>query len=499
MVFHVTVDDCSHSPLTNARRCSQVCRFWRKISLESPTIWANSIDLTSLGQEGDEWRNEVLRRIQNSALTVMGRCLEPEKLGLCKFFVRLLSDHWERIHDLDITFDADRMTNAEELIQALIRPAPNLRAFSLKPVSLLGTNEITFPLETQLFNGVAPSLVDFFVADDTILFGRGQQQLLTTLSASPLRHLALTSFAKFTTAEIIATLSHLPLLESFIVNMWIGPQDIPPPSRVRVSLPKLKLMMVRSVNMAVYSDFLSHIYAHPGCVLTTHTKHIAGSELGAEIAEGLHHVLKRFSNNFLASNINTMRTVTKMTLTFADHLFRLVCDNDPSEDLDTRQKFEFLIHRGILTSGLPLEACADALSSLRYPESIKILDLDSPLSRSGLSSVTVGTLLAKFDLALDSITELSATPQGLMRALARQPQGTIPFPKLTTVIVRQWDLEKGAFLRIKEFLLDRQHVAPVKTLHLITAPYGVLSDLQLFDEFAGLCILWRDMRFCVTT
>lgn len=48
--------------LTVTRYSSQVCREWCRVLLESPTIWAISLDLQRLNQANDDWQNEILRR-----------------------------------------------------------------------------------------------------------------------------------------------------------------------------------------------------------------------------------------------------------------------------------------------------------------------------------------------------------------------------------------------------------------------------------------------------
>ncbi|KAF4618870.1 hypothetical protein D9613_009651 [Agrocybe pediades] len=56
--------------LVTLRRVSQVCSAWRSLVLSSPSLWANALDFRSLSQEGDNWRNEVVRRTGAAPLSI---------------------------------------------------------------------------------------------------------------------------------------------------------------------------------------------------------------------------------------------------------------------------------------------------------------------------------------------------------------------------------------------------------------------------------------------
>ncbi|KAF8910202.1 hypothetical protein CPB84DRAFT_1764891, partial [Gymnopilus junonius] len=55
--------------MTIARRTSQVCNMWRTVMLDSPSLWANIIDLR---QSQGHWREEVIRRTGTSPLSIRG-------------------------------------------------------------------------------------------------------------------------------------------------------------------------------------------------------------------------------------------------------------------------------------------------------------------------------------------------------------------------------------------------------------------------------------------
>jgi hypothetical protein len=152
------------SPLTNTRHCSQVCGFWRHIIINSPSIWASSIDLNALAQEKDDWRNEVLRRTQDALLTVKGRfeassqAIVTEYPGLRTFFTNLIYDHWTRIQIIDVAVQYAELSSAK-VLTAFGRSAPNLQVFAIQSID--APTAALFPPNFRLFADEAPSLVHF--------------------------------------------------------------------------------------------------------------------------------------------------------------------------------------------------------------------------------------------------------------------------------------------------------------------------------------------------
>lgn len=85
--------------LTVTRYSSQVCRGWHQLLMESPDIWATSLDLQCLNQQGDEWKNEAFRRMgDNCLLIVIGEL--NKYWPSSRFLTFLLENHWTRIRRL---------------------------------------------------------------------------------------------------------------------------------------------------------------------------------------------------------------------------------------------------------------------------------------------------------------------------------------------------------------------------------------------------------------
>ena len=92
-------------PLTTARHISQVCASWRQLIIDSPSLWGNIIDLQSLRQESDTWKNEVLLRTGNSNLSIFGNIHGKGWQHAKKFLEILLKNHWTRIQWVQVEFN----------------------------------------------------------------------------------------------------------------------------------------------------------------------------------------------------------------------------------------------------------------------------------------------------------------------------------------------------------------------------------------------------------
>jgi hypothetical protein len=121
--------DPQFSPLAITRQLSQVCKFWRRIVLESPSIWGKCLDLDLLHQQDDRWRREVLRRTGTALLIVRARLplVYDPRVGLKKFFIDIISDHWARIRVLDVVIGSSDILQSPKVQGALRCPAPRLR------------------------------------------------------------------------------------------------------------------------------------------------------------------------------------------------------------------------------------------------------------------------------------------------------------------------------------------------------------------------------------
>ena len=142
------------SPLTVLRCSSQVCRSWREIILEAPSLWSRVIDLDILRISPLKWREEVMERTGDAPLHVKGRVYESGDQNL---FVWIISTFGARIRYLDVfgVPDSLSLASARSFIQ---HPVPCLESFKLQIGRIMPSGDHNF----SLFSNNAPSLRSYF-------------------------------------------------------------------------------------------------------------------------------------------------------------------------------------------------------------------------------------------------------------------------------------------------------------------------------------------------
>ncbi|KAF8189664.1 hypothetical protein BJ912DRAFT_966072 [Pholiota molesta] len=191
-------------------------------------------------------------------------------------------------------------------------------------------------------------------------------------------------------------------------------------------------------------------------------------------AQGMRRVITRYANSMLAHHSTGPLTITHLRICILNHTVVFKAWQEAQETFN--RDFEIVLHHrdrnGI--TGIILDSFVDVLSSLRYPKSI--ISLDSFLFQANHTN----RIPSSYDLSY--------------MAAQSQPEGIILFPALETIrIIKMWDHDDGRMALIRPFLMDRKDIAPVKTLCLDASRWP-LTNLQLLDEFEGLCIFSEDER-----
>ncbi|KAF9564251.1 hypothetical protein CPC08DRAFT_705425 [Agrocybe pediades] len=110
-------------------RCTHVCRLWRTIALNSPTLWTD-IDLNHLN-----WAKEALVRSRMAALKIsfqlMGFPGDNSTTELAKDIIRQGS----RLKDLSIRSHRPARGKIEEILRSFPRSTPNLQSLEITHVS----------------------------------------------------------------------------------------------------------------------------------------------------------------------------------------------------------------------------------------------------------------------------------------------------------------------------------------------------------------------------
>lgn len=304
--------DFMERPLTTARLSSQVCRSWRHLLLDSPSIWGRLIHLDSLDLKSNHWRQEVLRRTRSSPLwvsgNVTGSCEYPTPLRL--YFYSLLYDpsRWERIEKLNIIVHGSDISDSAWTTFFL--PAPNLQIFEVyfpHITNPLFQDTVSPNSRKRLFGNYAPALLEFH--------GDGVEFAVDSTWLANLHEIAIPS--RLTVPEILELLLHMPLLESFFLQFSEATEEwLPSGIRSQVELPALTILLLTN-SLATCSTLLEHIYPAKTCSLSLTTNSFYDRKLiSKDVLRSLKQHLPRYIHNYFGTY-----TSKHLRLRFFDDVF----------------------------------------------------------------------------------------------------------------------------------------------------------------------------------
>ncbi len=100
--------DCD--ALRTARMTTQVCRPWRYLMLETPSLWAKLVDMDEIYLlRNQKWQNELIQRGGDAPLWIRAENIQDDNIynkdhpcydDVEWFFDRLVTDNWHRIERL---------------------------------------------------------------------------------------------------------------------------------------------------------------------------------------------------------------------------------------------------------------------------------------------------------------------------------------------------------------------------------------------------------------
>ena len=422
------------SPLTTARHTSQVCASWRRLIIDSPSLWGNIIDLKSLHQESDAWRNEVLLRTGNSDLSIFGDIGGKGRQHAKKFLEILLKNHWTRIQWVQVEFIGFDIEDSwsDSAWSALGRPAPNLRFFSIHsdvvPYICLSQGFI-------LFANHAPLLAHF-----------QQNRLPMNLEASwtsDLISLTLNFASNLKLNIFLETCSRMRSLQT--LRLMFGRERRSPEDSLNyVIMPSLSTLVIQcpfDVSLA----FLDHIKPAPGCSLRLSTNLTDIHSMDFVAAQ---RIIAKFTHNYFCH-----RSATSFRLSFNPKFIKV-------EDM-----------RGFMVSIESVTTVPTFLSSL-------LLGTFEPAHTSGVKTLWVTTS------ALIHIINLH-----------NGDDQQRPFPQIK-ILKWQPNLSPDCTSLIVNFLASRRRLGMPIEIFDLTEWYPVCQhipmDTKMLEEIPGLKVLWRD-------
>ncbi|KAF9527884.1 hypothetical protein CPB83DRAFT_369126 [Crepidotus variabilis] len=151
------------SELGVTQRTSQVCRTWRSLTLNSPHIWANCLDLDLL-KHRKRYREQIRKRIGLAALSIRGFIDAAADFAsqdpFLSFLSSLLNENWNRIRSFDVKIlGCGRHHDA--FWRFLQQRNPTLQTFVMQFEGAMPREFTELDDRAPLFAGDAPSLQTF--------------------------------------------------------------------------------------------------------------------------------------------------------------------------------------------------------------------------------------------------------------------------------------------------------------------------------------------------
>ncbi|PPQ95119.1 hypothetical protein CVT25_011662 [Psilocybe cyanescens] len=289
------------------RFTSQVCQVWRRLVINSPSLWGKAVDLDLLAVGKPEWGKEVVRRTGNALLDVRGTIRYGTIRGARNtgpLLELILQQHWARVRTFYINiYGVDNID--PNAWQAIYQPAKYLELFHLSTEYRAGST-ITDGL---LFAGDAPVLQNFRASHD-----------LFSPDCSWLRQLRYLTFDMaelegqfwFSLLQFLVILPELSLLEGLSMDggdMSLWPSELQPGSDALTdfTLPRLRFI---SFHGGVNACTALLRYLTPG--VGSSLKLSLTSQETDNINELL-EPLQRYSNNFFKNH-----NATSLYVSYAD-------------------------------------------------------------------------------------------------------------------------------------------------------------------------------------
>ncbi|KDR81095.1 hypothetical protein GALMADRAFT_1122341 [Galerina marginata CBS 339.88] len=460
-------DDCGERDALNVTRgTSQVCKQWRELTINSPSLWGRCVDLKRLNQQEPHWRNEVMRRTGASFLHVRGSIVSLQ-LGI--FFLDLLDTSWERIRALEVSLERFDAIITDPRWAVLQRPAPALQIFSLSLDSVV-PNILPTP-EAPIFGGHA-SLAKLVLSGCAgVLFKIPSSQFFQ------IRHLAI--YGSFTIPELFKALSNMSRLEYLQVHQ--NPRtDTTPLTLPHIIFPRLLRLSLNSTLDSCLT-MLEHMTVAPGSGLILYCPDEGGIQI-ENSTDRLSTVLCPYTQSFFDSHI-----VSKLSMKLTKDNFLFDCDADSSISRSPPRLF-FSTESGPRRRLHPriYDAIFAVFSSC---QSIDVSDLFISLSPCDYTPASAGSM--SFISSFSSVETLSTTAEFLDILLAKSNDKCLFLPLLKTVKYMSNTRDTTALDTIKNFLLQRQEAGvPVQLLIIEISRPPSVEARQLFEMFSGLRVIW---------
>jgi hypothetical protein len=470
----------SCAPLVVARRTSQVCKEWRKAILSCPSLWGSILDFQLLSQRNNHWRSVVIRRTDNSLLSIKGRILNTGSPELQSFFLLLLKESWTRIFSLDVVLGLGPGFTLDEEVANLLRgPAPNLETLKILFIDKIVPQ--TFFLSRFCFTNDSPRL--------RLLCVTGLRFQTRAPWFAHLQSLTLT--CPFTLFEILDALTSAQVLEyldlgtSDNLAACQGHPCLPRPPTV----PRLRTIFIRNTFITCIT-FLNNIFPAPECSLSMFASHVNDvSQLSHADKILAAQVLAHYSQSYLSTHPATSYLV-QVGYDWCGFAQVAVTPPPPSFFSIRLDEEEVIIEDALLVFLLAYSNLDGDLPK------ITTLHLDVALSAVDIPDY-IRTRILLFFQSFSGVRELSVHGRDVLTYLlalaAFEPPDPrfpfIAFPRLTKLAIE--DFNARCLGIVLNFLAWRRDLGvPIQTLHIVTSILNELRDFSLIEFFGGLEVVW---------
>ncbi|KAF4612648.1 hypothetical protein D9613_011864 [Agrocybe pediades] len=447
--------------LDTARSCSQVCRLWRTLLLQSSSVWGRLLDIQSFEHAADEWMEAVVSRIGDAPLWIIGYVSDSTR----PFILSILSSKWQNVQVLVVN-DKDLFT--DKILPAwsfLEREAPTLEVFKLqsKPFFDESGPRCILPF-SPLFNNHAPLLRIF----STHTF----QLCPPSPWLSNLHHIRFS--VEHSAPFILSALKSMPLLRHLFIsgNERRHISQTEDGNLEKTHLPLLETLWINQSSTQELSLLLESITLPPmHRALRTLYIPIVGEAPLNQPQDRVHRASAKWIHTYMAS-----RPPRYLTLNHCSHYFVLQDDWRGSEGMEVNLIYDSHSH-------LSIKNIADS-PHFAAVEKLCLLMSDSPSWRA----------LRPLYEALRSINHLDASGQGIGALFHGMLEFSL-FPCLHTLEVSDAkddrSGEESVIPKIIRFLEYRASTAyPVSVLDLSFLNTGGVSDINKgrLGEISGLSV-----------
>ena len=495
----------SYRALHVTRRTSQVSRYWRKLILGSPTIWAGVIDLDLFRPSLESWREEVFQRCGKCLLSVKGLCsfqrdapetsIFTDKDALIKFF----DTYWDQIKNLHVEVTYAHLVDDETWLRILRLPARFLCSFNLQ---LHYYDEVTHQLfpsshnpDATLFSSVAPALRRFY-HDPTISILALRPPWLSQLRVLEL-NFTQTQTPPTTIIQVLDLLENLHILEVLKISMGHSSPEPHTDKRLRpIEFPRLHRLSLKCTNLHDCIYFLEHITPRKGCSISLYSLGSMFFEPTDEkCAEKVASLAEHFS--IYAKGLD-WHDAQVLSLRVSTHSFEFTTYSkswkDNSDFLDSSDNFYIKLKVEIYNSGL--RQGVDFLPFLcSIPSSlfdfIKLFDLDFP--DDNCFTRAPRPQFHDFLASLLSVGTLIASNHTVFRLLQCSSKFTACFPSLHTLHMRHLENYGVSTFQnnIMDFLRWRTECARGIEVLDFTLSYDAYEhEFGFLEEMTGLKVRW---------